>query len=252
MAHLRQCAECIRGGIAKLQTGKWIDIERWDLIIAHPPCTYLSNVATRHHSAHCDCMFTIRFDGKSGVEGYDPDKLREQYDNAEGSTWNEKVNSLRREQYKVNGDKIRAQKRAAYERRQQVKGSTNTGDTNEKTDKKKVDFYAGPRYTQIVPAKYSEWIGDNKYQQLMRDAPGEEAKKYIRTAYRKGSVIGDGGTVAIRKFEKATGLNCGRNGNDHSKKVADLIRQIEKSLKRDVSRSEKKYLESELEKLKKA
>lgn len=25
--------------------------DRWDLIIAHPPCTYLSNVATRHHSA---------------------------------------------------------------------------------------------------------------------------------------------------------------------------------------------------------
>ena len=38
------------GGRVKLQTGKWIDIDRWDLIIAHPPCTYLSNVATRSHS----------------------------------------------------------------------------------------------------------------------------------------------------------------------------------------------------------
>ena len=26
-------------------------IERWDLIIAHPPCTYLTNCATRSHSA---------------------------------------------------------------------------------------------------------------------------------------------------------------------------------------------------------
>lgn len=25
-------------------------VEKWDLIIAHPPCTFLSNVATRHHS----------------------------------------------------------------------------------------------------------------------------------------------------------------------------------------------------------
>lgn len=25
-------------------------VKRWDLIIAHPPCTYLTNVATRHHS----------------------------------------------------------------------------------------------------------------------------------------------------------------------------------------------------------
>lgn len=27
--------------------------ERWDLLIAHPPCTYLSNVATRHFSLRC-------------------------------------------------------------------------------------------------------------------------------------------------------------------------------------------------------
>lgn len=26
---------------------------KWDLIIAHPPCTYLSNVATRHFSLKC-------------------------------------------------------------------------------------------------------------------------------------------------------------------------------------------------------
>lgn len=38
------------GGRVKMQNGKWIDVDRWDLIIAHPPCTYLSNVATRHHS----------------------------------------------------------------------------------------------------------------------------------------------------------------------------------------------------------
>ena len=27
--------------------------DRWDLLIAHPPCTYLSNVATRHFSLRC-------------------------------------------------------------------------------------------------------------------------------------------------------------------------------------------------------
>jgi hypothetical protein len=25
-------------------------VHKWDLIVAHPPCTYLTNVATRHHS----------------------------------------------------------------------------------------------------------------------------------------------------------------------------------------------------------
>ena len=38
------------GGRVKTQNGKWLDIDRWDLIIAHPPCTYLSNAATAHHS----------------------------------------------------------------------------------------------------------------------------------------------------------------------------------------------------------
>lgn len=34
-------------------------VNRWDLIIAHPPCTYLSNVATRHHSLRCTTIDKI-------------------------------------------------------------------------------------------------------------------------------------------------------------------------------------------------
>ena len=33
--------------------GKTHEIEKWDLLIAHPPCTYLSNVATRSFSLRC-------------------------------------------------------------------------------------------------------------------------------------------------------------------------------------------------------
>jgi len=40
----------INGGIVRLQTGQKIEVPKWDLIIAHPPCTYLTNVATKHHS----------------------------------------------------------------------------------------------------------------------------------------------------------------------------------------------------------
>lgn len=32
---------------------------RWDLLIAHPPCTYLSNVATRSHSIKCNTIERI-------------------------------------------------------------------------------------------------------------------------------------------------------------------------------------------------
>ena len=34
-------------------------VYRWDMIIAHPPCTYLSNVATRHHSLQCSSLDKI-------------------------------------------------------------------------------------------------------------------------------------------------------------------------------------------------
>ena len=34
-------------------------VKKWDLIIAHPPCTYLSNVATRSHSLKCSTLERI-------------------------------------------------------------------------------------------------------------------------------------------------------------------------------------------------
>lgn len=40
----------LNGGAMKLQNGKWIEVYKWDLIIAHPPCTYLSSVNTSGHS----------------------------------------------------------------------------------------------------------------------------------------------------------------------------------------------------------
>ena len=40
----------MNGGVMRLETGKKIVIDEWDLIIAHPPCTYLTISATRHHS----------------------------------------------------------------------------------------------------------------------------------------------------------------------------------------------------------
>ena len=34
-------------------------VEKWDLIIAHTPCTFLSNVATRHHSLNASTLERI-------------------------------------------------------------------------------------------------------------------------------------------------------------------------------------------------
>lgn len=46
----------INGGVMRLQNGKKITVDHWDLIIAHPPCTYLSNAATRSHSVRMTPM----------------------------------------------------------------------------------------------------------------------------------------------------------------------------------------------------
>lgn len=40
----------------------------WDLIIAHPPCTYLSNVATRHHSIRCTPLDKINARSEKRVD----------------------------------------------------------------------------------------------------------------------------------------------------------------------------------------
>ena len=44
------CMEILRGKTFKTEDGSTHNIDKWDLIIAHPPCTYLSNAATRSHS----------------------------------------------------------------------------------------------------------------------------------------------------------------------------------------------------------
>lgn len=62
-----------------------------------------------HIHANCDCEYAIRFDGRSTVAGYDPEKYLRQY-RAAGSD----VNALRRVNYAANRERINAQKRAAY------------------------------------------------------------------------------------------------------------------------------------------
>ena len=73
-----------------------------------------------HIHAHCDCTYAVRFDGKSEVAGYDPDKYLEMYENAEGNSSKDKINALRRQKYQENKDKINAQKRAAEHKRSRI------------------------------------------------------------------------------------------------------------------------------------
>ena len=50
---LGDALEAIKGGKIMTMDGVEHDVGRWDLLIAQPTCTFLSNVATRHFSLRC-------------------------------------------------------------------------------------------------------------------------------------------------------------------------------------------------------
>lgn len=86
----------------------------------------LKNGHAEHVHNNCDCTYAIRFDKDTEVEGYDPEYYRELYDNADGKRWKDKVNSMRRDHYAANKEKIRFQQNAAYEKRRQLSFDPNT------------------------------------------------------------------------------------------------------------------------------
>lgn len=106
---------------------------------------YMSDAALKgghaeHIHANCDCEYAVRFDGRSGVAGYDPDKYLEEYNAAGGD-----INAMRRARYKENKDVINARKRAWYAQKNSggVSGAyTNTNDPDgKKREKSANDFY---------------------------------------------------------------------------------------------------------------
>lgn len=70
-----------------------------------------------HIHAHCNCEYAVRFDSRTTVAGYDPDKYLDQYYAYDGD-----INAMRRAKYAKNKDAINAQKRAAYALRQKNRG----------------------------------------------------------------------------------------------------------------------------------
>lgn len=103
------------------------------------------NGHAEHIHAHCDCQYCVRFDNKTEVEGYDPDKYLEMYENAEGGNWKEKLNAMRRSE------------------RIEFINSKNTPDRKNWTDV--TELY----YAQASPGK-GQYIKENRF----TDKNGEE------------------------------------------------------------------------------
>lgn len=60
------CMRILNGGMFRTQDGKVHRVEKWDLIIAHPPCTYLTRCGATHLYPHGQ-LNEERY--KKGLEG---------------------------------------------------------------------------------------------------------------------------------------------------------------------------------------
>ena len=88
------------------------------IAVASNGWTYARKGTVESHADHihpnCECEFAIRFDDSTDVAGYDPKQYEDAYDNAEGRTSQDKINSMRRELYEQNKETINAQHRERY------------------------------------------------------------------------------------------------------------------------------------------
>lgn len=103
-----------------------------------------------HIHANCDCEFAIRFDHRTTVAGYDPEKYLAQYNAAGGD-----INKMRRVNYAANRERINAQKRAAYEAR---KLSTNGENPAKMKETKPFEEMSLPEQISVQPGKLTEYI----------------------------------------------------------------------------------------------
>lgn len=125
----------------------------------------MKNGHAEHIHANCDCTYAVRFDDKTVVKGYDPEEYWRMYDDAEGNTPEEKINSMRRIQYEKDKDKINDQKRANYAEKNTLKqtggkitgGHHYTVNENEGINAKK----AAEQYEKYSRVDDSELIAKN-------------------------------------------------------------------------------------------
>ncbi len=115
--------------------------------------------------------------------------------------------------------------------------ASNNADRVEKALIDQTDYFVGPN-GKALPAKYKNWIGTNQRNRLLAHASDVKLQIAIKELYREGSFIGDGGTAAAIKFEKATGLSVGKGGTTHIQKGKEMIRHIEKRILRNRNLSE--------------
>ena len=155
-----------------------------------------------HIHSNCDCEYAIRFGDDDGVRGYDPDRYKRIYYDHGGD-----INSIRREQYQKNKEKINAQKRERYHVPQnEMLRLARQGNTYV-TKTERLASYA----KKIKPYKdYTDIVGHgDPYSMIWKDADGHES---IVTAKEFADILEKGGIYKggkIRLIACQTGAGSG-------------------------------------------
>lgn len=126
-------------GVDTIQQNALRDGAEWAWIPRGDTCAFCLTLASRgwqkasknairnghaeHVHANCDCTYAVRFSDDLDVEGYDPERYLDMYDDADGNTPQERINALRREFYAENKEIINEQKRSAYAKRMERNSS---------------------------------------------------------------------------------------------------------------------------------
>lgn len=181
-----------------------------------------------HIHANCDCQYGVRFSEKDSVAGYNPKVYEDMYYGTEGSTPQERINSMRRVQYQQNRDHINEMKRAAYARRQT--GGRITGGhhySNEVTEDRR-SLAAAKQYENYSRVDDSEIIANNT-----------------------GFSVKDIQTIRSHVFFEKHNLDVGyqRFAPDYDMAVAWRRLQNGNFLPRDITLLNHELLESQLEKM---
>lgn len=123
-----------------------------------------------HIHANCDCQFAVRFGSRGDVAGYNPDKYKKMYDEAEGKDSSEKVRSLRKQL--EDRELINAQKRAAYAQARQI--------VVDKNKTAQVQRFTKINANYVPDSKYGVFLSENA---ALKEQGLKNIEKSIDAAY---------------------------------------------------------------------
>lgn len=156
---------------------------------------------SEHIHANCDCTYAVRFGNDLVVEGYDPAEYKKIYDNAEGSTREEKLNSMRRMQYAERKDVLKAQAKEENKKQSENKKFTKVSDDGNSIIAKLYDEMVKDGGFNLLPSEQMLSDDNRFFVSYPANKISDEAAEAFNKAFEK---LGNKYISSIQKIEPMT------------------------------------------------